>query len=144
MKVPAAGGKPSLFAAQTHRAVSPDGKVLAAHRMVKPLQEAFALYDVATGARLRDLPGEERIGFQWTPDGSALIAVVAGNDGVYDLERIPIDGSARLAISHFTATDQLIQLAIGPDGRIAFSRGTADNDVVLLTLGKEVGQRAKA
>jgi WD40 repeat protein len=136
MKV-AVGGTPSVFAAQTHEGrVSPDGKLLAAHRVITPGKETFALYDVSTGARVRDLPGAERSGFQWTPDGSALIAIAVDDKGIGNLERVPIDGSARSLISHFTETDRLMLLAVNNDGRVAFSRGTADNDVILLTVGR--------
>ena len=89
---------------------------------------------MADGSLVRVLPDDERRGFQWTPDGAALIGRTAGGDGIENLDRIPIDGSPRSLLSHFTATDRLMLLAVAPDGRIAFSRGTADDDVVLLTV----------
>ena len=115
--------------------VSPDGTLIAAHRVIEG-KEQLTLYKVADGSLVRALPGDPSGGFQWTPDGSALIASMTGKDGLDNLERIPIDGSPRTPISRFTATDRLFLLSVSADGRIAFSRGSSDNDVVLLTVGK--------
>jgi Tol biopolymer transport system component len=134
MKVSTAGGAPVLFGTQIHEGrVSPDGRLIAVHKVVTPGKEAFEIREVADASLVRVLPGPESNGYQWTPDGAALIGRTTSGDGIPNFERIPIDGSARSVITHFTSTDYLFVLAINPDGRVAFSRGTSDTDVVLLT-----------
>jgi hypothetical protein len=70
------------------------------------------------------------------PDGSALLATATGDDNIDNFIRIPVDASPRLPISHPTATDAIFRAAVNPDGRVVFSRGTAENDVILLTLDR--------
>jgi Tol biopolymer transport system component len=133
MKISTAGGTPSVFAQLAHEGrISPDGKRVAAHK-VEQSGEKLGLFSMEDGSLVRILPGDANGGFQWQPDGSALI-VRAAADGVDNFYRVPIDGSPRTQLSHFTATDSIFSIAIHPDGRLAFSRGTVENDAVMLTI----------
>ena len=135
MKISMAGGAASLVVPQAHEGrVSPDGTLIAAHKD-EGGSEKMALFSMADGSLVRILPGDAAGGFQWQPDGSALIAR-AGADGVDNFFRLPIDGGSRVKISNFTATDSIFLTAIHPDGRIAFSRGETNNDVVLLKVDR--------
>jgi hypothetical protein len=91
---------------------------------------------MADNSFVRILPGDASGGFQWLPDGSALLAASTGADNLDNFIRIPIDGGPRTTVSHFSATDSIFMIAVTRDGRIAFSRGTSEQDVVLLTLPK--------
>src|SRR5215471_895328 len=127
MKVPVAGGTPSLVAEQTHEGrVSPDGTLIAAHHMIAGQNsEEFAIFSVANGTLVRALPGDITGDFTWLADGSALVGIAAGADSRDNFVRIPVDGSPRTAISHLTPTDRIFFLSLHPDGRLVFSRGTA-------------------
>jgi len=116
MKISTAGGTPSVLAQQAHEGrISPDGKLVAAHKAEQG-GEKLALFSMDDGSLVRILPGDANGGFQW------------------NLYRVPVDGSPRTQLSHFTATDSIFLTAIHPDGRLAFSRGTVENDAVLLTI----------
>jgi hypothetical protein len=130
-----AGGAATVFVPQAHEGrISPDGALAAAHKQ-EGGDEKLALYSMADGSLVRILPGEATGGFQWQPDGTALIGRASG-DGLDNFFRIPIDGGPRVQISHYTATDSIFLTAIHQDGRIAFSRGESNFDVVLLKRGK--------
>ena len=134
MKVAVSGGAPSLLIKGAHEArVSPDGTMIAAHKD-GPGGESLAIFSAADGSLIRVLPGPASSGFRWRPDGKAVIARAAAG-GVTDFWAVPIDGSARVQMSHYTMTDGIAWMTINPDGRFAFSRGTDDHDVVALRRG---------
>lgn len=95
-----------------------------------------ASYSLADGTLVRALPGDIPGNFAWVADGSALVAVASGADNIDNFVRIPIDGSPRTTIWHLTATDRIFLLALNADGRLVFSRGTVEHDVILLRLDK--------
>jgi Tol biopolymer transport system component/predicted Ser/Thr protein kinase len=135
MKVPVAGGAASVLIERAHESrMSPDGTMIAAHKDGQG-NETLAIFSVEDGSLIRELPGEANGGFRWRPDGKALIArAVAG--GIADFWTVPIDGSARVQISHYSTADDIFLTAISPDGRLAFSRGTVEHDVVSLRRGR--------
>jgi len=135
MKVPVDGGAPSVLIEAAHEArVSPDGTMIAAHKDGQD-GESLAIFSAVDGSLIRVLPGDANGGFKWRPDGKALIVrAVAG--GIANFWTVPIDGSARVQISHYTTTDGIAWMTINPDGRLAFSRATSDHDVVALRRGR--------
>jgi Tol biopolymer transport system component len=70
-------------------------------------------------------------GFLWEPDGRSLIVVVRTN-GIDNLWRVPVDGSAPRQLTRFTS-DQINAIDRAPDGRYAVSRGRDSTDIVLIT-----------
>ncbi|MGI8788520.1 MAG: protein kinase domain-containing protein [Pyrinomonadaceae bacterium] len=68
---------------------------------------------------------------QWTPDGKA-INYIALDNGVSNIWRQAIDGSAPVQVTHFT-TDRIFNFAFSPDGsQLALSRGIFNSDVFLI------------
>jgi len=76
-----------------------------------------------------DIYGKQNL--QWTPDGRAVNFIAASN-GVSNIWRQPIDGSAPIQLTNFTS-DRIFNFAYSSDGSsLALSRGTLNNDVVLI------------
>ena len=68
---------------------------------------------------------------QWTRDGRGIY-FIALNDGVSNIWRQPIDGSAPVQVTNFT-TDRIFNFAFSPDdSQLALSRGTLNSDVVMI------------
>jgi Tol biopolymer transport system component len=69
---------------------------------------------------------------RWTPDGQALLYIDTRN-GISNIWRQPIDSSVPAQVTSFKA-ECIFSFALTPDRkRLACVRGTAANDVVLLS-----------
>ena len=68
---------------------------------------------------------------QWTSDGKAIY-YIAFNNGVSNIWRQAIDGSAPVQVTNFTS-NHIFNFAYSSDGlSLALSRGTFNSDVVLI------------
>ena len=67
---------------------------------------------------------------RWTPDGNAL-TYIADQAGVSNIWSQPLDGSPSKQITNFKE-DLIFAFDWSKDGTLVFSRGTIDNDVVLI------------
>jgi eukaryotic-like serine/threonine-protein kinase len=122
--------------------LSPDGKRLAFVSQPlapddAPLGKAFlAILDIDRGTMTKlENPLGMVVGLplQWTPDGQA-VAYVAVRDGVSNLWRMPIDGTAATPITHFDSGEALLHFAFSGDGKqLAMVRGWKNTDVVLMS-----------
>jgi eukaryotic-like serine/threonine-protein kinase len=144
-RVPIRGAAPQLVSHDvTFSAVvlSPDGKRLAfvsqplASNNV-PLGKTFlAILDIdrSTMTKLENPLGMiVGLPLQWTPDGKA-VAYVAVRDGVSNLWRMPIDGTAATPITHFDSGEELLHFSFSVDGKqLALVRGWKNTDVVLMS-----------
>ncbi|MCA1815129.1 MAG: protein kinase [Acidobacteria bacterium] len=136
-RVPVEGGEPQRvtdkrsYGAQ----VSPDGKWLAAAysgdqpgvdkvALIPPDGGApVKLFDIPVGGGLQDL--------HWSPDSRALIYIDT-RGGVSNLWQQPVEGGAPKQLTDFKA-DRIFWFDFSRDGRqLALSRGTVNDDVVLI------------
>lgn len=126
-------------------AVSPDGKQIAFtsgrmedgkyHHKISLIPfsggEITKMFDV----NLQGFDNHGKETLQWTPDGKAINYVGLDN-GIPNIWRQPIDGSAPFQVTNFP-TDRIFNFAFSPDGsQIAFSRGSLNSDVVLIENAK--------
>jgi Tol biopolymer transport system component len=119
-------------------AVSPDGKTVAfvLRRAGQPNRIALMPFDggkiIKTfDAKLETNPVSNKQKLQWTPDGRAMNFILL-NDGVSNIWRQPIDGSAPVQVTNFKE-DRIFNFAFSADSlQLALSRGTFNSDVVLI------------
>jgi hypothetical protein len=72
---------------------------------------------------------------RWTPDSRALLHVVT-REGVSNIWRLPLDGSAPTQITNFKS-DTISFFDLSPDGKqLVMARGGASSDVVLISDSK--------
>jgi len=72
---------------------------------------------------------------QWTTDGRGIY-FIGLDDGVSNIWRQPIDGTAPVQVTNFT-TGRIFNFAFSPDGsQLVLSRGTINDDVVLIENAK--------
>jgi Tol biopolymer transport system component/predicted Ser/Thr protein kinase len=130
-RIPIEGGEPTLVVAAGHEAeLSPDGRMIAMHGE-SGSNERLVVVSAETGEEIRELlPTGPRV-FRWTRSGRAIIAVVRER-GVDNLWEVPLDGTARRALTGFT--DGIIfRFDVAADGTLALSRGRQLRDIVFMT-----------
>jgi Tol biopolymer transport system component len=92
--------------------------------------------------RLLDIPVNYWMGSNnhlthWTPDARAL-SYVAKSDGVADIWRQPVDGSAPERVTTFREGPEIFSFAWSPDGKdLACARGAITSHVVLIEMDAE-------
>ena len=141
-RVPLAGGpRTPVFADPSRlpprfdlRSVSADER-WALGRYVAPSGAGIAVVPLDGVGPVRTFPHSHPpqvgMGCTWAPDGRAFEDLVV-RDGVSNLWRFPLDGSAPRAVTTFTS-EQIISYRWSQDGKtLAMSRGTYSADVVLI------------
>ncbi|MDQ4121383.1 MAG: protein kinase [Acidobacteriota bacterium] len=135
-KIPADGGEPVQLTDKISRlpTISPDGKLVA--YLFRPDDNApwrVAVVQVDGGEPLKTFdvsPATPLL--RWTPDGRA-VAYIDSKNGVSNIFAQPLDGGAPKQLTDFKA-DSIFSFAFSPDGKqLALSRGTVNNDVVLIS-----------
>ena len=129
------GGEPKIIydGIGLNPKVSPDGKTIAftAKGKINLISvdggEIIKTFDVI----LQKLESSNKQNLEWTPDGRGIY-FVAVNNGVSNICRQPIDGSAPVQVTKFE-TGRISNFAYSPDGKqLALSRGSLNSDVVLI------------
>lgn len=149
-KVPIEGGNPVGVIAKgftRNPQVSPDGKLLAyffEDEQTKRPKIAVVEFDGGAPVKMFELPVSAGTtffeaghyhGFQWAPDGQALVYINTLK-GVSNLWRQPLDGGPVRQITDFKC-DRIYSFAYSRDGRtLAFSRGSHNRDAVLISEEK--------
>jgi serine/threonine protein kinase len=135
-RIPVEGGSAETVLDSTEGpwALSPDGKAVASLDVReldrKLILNLYTIDDKKTA--YHDLDQRASPPLSFSPDGKAVIYTVRER-GVDNLWAQPLDGSARHALTHFTA-EKIAQFAFSPDGsKIAIERGHFESDAVLLT-----------
>src|SRR5262249_51642982 len=132
-RVPADGGPPTTIVPRAHHPeLSPDGRLLACH-VETDRGEDWRIYSTDNSTLLRSLsqPFRELSVSHWSPDGRAIVGVLA-RDGVENLWRADLATGAQQQLSHFTDQNQIFGFAFAPGGRLAVARGENVSDVVLI------------
>ncbi|MCA1625311.1 MAG: DPP IV N-terminal domain-containing protein [Acidobacteria bacterium] len=134
-KMPAEGGEPVQLTDKLSRVptVSPDGKLVAYFYRDENAPWRVAIAPLEGGAPLRtfDIEGVS-LDLNWTPDGRAL-AYTDSRSGVSNIFAQPLDGGKPVQLTDFKA-DRIFSFAYSRDGKqLALSRGTVNNDVVLIS-----------
>ena len=129
-KVPVEGGEPMpIFEGSTTcPTVSPDGKTIAfvLRKMKQPLRIALVSFEggeiIKTfDAKLESYPLWDKQNLQWTLDGGGIY-FVAFNNGVSNIWRQPVDGSAPTQVTDFK-DGRIFNFAFSADGKqLALSR----------------------
>jgi TolB protein len=135
-KVPLTGGTAQQLTqlATQKPMVSPDGKLIAGYFYDEEKHSyRLAILPITGGKAIRfyDAPIADLLPIYWTPDGRAL-TYVDTREGVSNLWRQPIDGSAPQPITTFTS-GRIFRYAWSRDGKtLVCERGTSLNDLVLM------------
>ena len=116
-------------------AISPDGKMIAAHYVQQPdIPAKIAIIPIEGGepVKLFDASWPSRIPcIRWTADGRA-VTYVANHDGVNNIWSQPIDGGPPKQLTDFKS-DEIFRFDWSRDGkRLVLSRGVESRDVVLI------------
>jgi eukaryotic-like serine/threonine-protein kinase len=119
--------------------VSPDGRSIACFyydAQTTPHRWRLAVLPFAGGPliKLMDLSSttDRLIAPRWTADGEALVCVDT-NNGVSNLWRHPLDGTAPVQITNFK-TDLIFNFAWSQDGKqLVCARGSINHDVVMIS-----------
>ena len=134
-KMPAGGGEPVQLTDQISLSptISPDGSLLAYGYRDENAPWRMAVATLEGGAPLKTFdvtaPVEGRL--RWTPDGRA-VAYIEMKNGVSNIVAQPLDGGEPKPLTDFKA-DRIFSFAWSRDGKqLALSRGTVNNDVVLI------------
>ncbi|MFN2453127.1 MAG: protein kinase [Pyrinomonadaceae bacterium] len=135
-KMPADGGEPVQLTDKFSRSptISPDGKLVAYFYRDENAPWRIAVAPLEGGEPLRtfDVPAIPDPVLRWTPDGRA-VAYVDTKNGVSNIVAQPLDGGAPKQLTDFKA-DRIFSFAYSRDGKqLALSRGTINNDVVLIS-----------
>jgi Tol biopolymer transport system component len=136
-KVPFAGGAPQQISdkSSTWAAVSPDGKFVAL-RYFDDQENAnkIAVVPFAGGEPVKtlDVAASYRdVGLGWTPDSRSIIYADT-RDNADNIWSMPLDGGASKQLTRFNS-GLIFAFQVSPDGKkIALSRGTQTDDVILL------------
>ncbi|HSE33603.1 MAG TPA: DPP IV N-terminal domain-containing protein [Pyrinomonadaceae bacterium] len=150
-KVPIEGGNPVELIAKgftRNPQVSPDGKLLAyffEDEQTKRPKIAVVEFDGGAPVKTFELPVSAGTnffdsghyhGFQWAPDGKALVYINTLK-GISNLWRQPLDGGPAKQISNFKS-DLIYSFTYSHDGRsLAFARGSHTRDAVLISEAKQ-------
>jgi Tol biopolymer transport system component/serine/threonine protein kinase len=122
-------------------AVSPDGRTAAFVRETHDGENVYLLDLTARTERRLTFEPRPINGLAWQPDGNAVLlsAVLNGVDVLY--RAALADGKIlRLPL----VDDWAKQPAIGPDGRLAFSRRQGDSNIYRADLGQTSGDRRES
>ena len=136
-KMPADGsGEPVQLTDKYSRspAVSPDGKLIAYfyREDTGPWRIVVVPFEGGGPLKAFDIPALPTPSLRWTPDGRAL-AYVHTRSGVSNIVAQPLDGGNPKPLTDFKA-DRIFSFAYSSDGKqLALSRGTVNNDVVLIS-----------
>ena len=135
-KIPAEGGEPAQITDKISRspAVSPDGKLVAYFYREEngPWRLAIAPFEGGEPSRTFDIPAIPDPSLRWTPDSRA-VAYVDTKNGVSNIIAQPLDGGAPKQLTDFKEM-RIFSFAYSRDGKqLALSRGTINNDVVLIS-----------
>jgi eukaryotic-like serine/threonine-protein kinase len=138
-KIPIAGGAPTQVTNKVahHPSVSPDGKLIAciySDTMAHTEKLGLLRFDGGELVKLIDLPqtGHANTLLVWSPDGRA-VGYIDSRGGVSNIWLQPIDGSPPKQLTDFKS-DRIFTFAWSRDGKwLAYSRGTEEHDVVLIT-----------
>jgi Tol biopolymer transport system component len=138
MKVSVDGGEPEPAAGALTNVISfsPDGKLAAyllGEEQGRKRRIAVAPAEGGEPVKVFDLPpGAVPWRMNWSPDGRALTYIV-NRVGASNIWSQPLDGGAPRRLTDFK-DEGIGGFAWSPDGsRLALSRGTATNDVVLIS-----------
>lgn len=115
-------------------AISPDGKRLAYFYREDdgPWRIAVTSFEGDSPSRTFDIPALPSSSLRWTTDNSALAYVVTQN-GVSNIAVQPINGNKPKQLTNFKQ-ERIFSFDYSRDGKqLAVSRGTIDNDVVLIS-----------
>ncbi|MDT7778556.1 MAG: hypothetical protein QOC99_1068 [Acidobacteriota bacterium] len=134
-KIPADGGEPVQLSDKysINPTASPDSKLVAYFYRDENAPWRIAVASTEGGEPLKtfDLPTTFDPPLRWTHDGRAL-AYVDTRGGVSNLIAQPTDGGATKQLTDFKA-DRIFWFDFSRDGKwLALSRGTVNNDVVLI------------
>lgn len=129
------GGEPKIIYDKPglNPKVSPDGKKIVFTSGGKISLISFEGGEIIKtfDAKPERLENSNKKNLQWTPDGLGIY-FIALNEGVSNIWRQPIDGSAPVQVTKFE-TGRIFNFAYSPDGnRLALSRGSLNSDVVLI------------
>jgi Tol biopolymer transport system component len=136
-RVPTGGGEPVQLtpgAIARRPVVSPDGTMIAcAYRASEADEWRIAVLPFGGGAPLKTfaLPFPRNQMIRWTPDGRALV-YLDKRDGVHNLWRQPLDGSAPSQLTDFTEDLILHHDWEGAGAEIILSRGGRRRDIALI------------
>jgi eukaryotic-like serine/threonine-protein kinase len=139
-KVPMDGGDPVQLTDRTAQnpAISPDGKLITCRYQERGAPSKLAIIPFEGGPPISlfdypdpGIPAPPTL-VRWTPDGRA-VAYIRTISGVSNIWIQPIDGSPPKQLTDFKE-QRLLNFAWSRDGKqLALSRGTANNDVVLIS-----------
>jgi eukaryotic-like serine/threonine-protein kinase len=138
-KVPLAGGVPEQLTSEyaENASISPDGRLIACFHLTggKDQHWTIAILPFEGGRFLRviDIPLEvtRNAGLSWSSDGRRINYVLTRN-GVSNIWTIPVSGGAPSQLSNL-GSGLIFAHNVSMDGKkIALSRGSKTNDVVLL------------
>ncbi len=149
-KIPVDGGEPQKLTEKgfaVSPSVSPDGKFIAFYRRdsttsghglseiaVMPFEGGEAIRSFSTTVRYVEL-NRKSSNLQWAPDSKAIHYAVSKN-GVSNIWRQAIDDLPPTQVTQFME-DRIFSYSYSPDGRrLALSRGTYENDAILLSIPK--------
>jgi Tol biopolymer transport system component len=140
-KVSLSGGAPEQLSdrSSTWAAVSPDGKLLALRYLDDQARaNKIAVMPFAGGEPIKTLEvsvGFRDVGLGWTADSKAIIYADArgyGDNSADNIWSAPIDGGASKQLTNFSS-GLIFAFQVSRDGRrIALSRGTQTDDVILI------------
>jgi Tol biopolymer transport system component/DNA-binding winged helix-turn-helix (wHTH) protein len=135
-KVAIEGGEPVPLTDEfaQHPAVSPDGKVIAYHRMDVRRRERpeIVLIPAQGGAPIKTLPAPKNFGtvMHWDPAGDSLSYQDLAATGIW---RLPLDGTPPAPLLNLRG-EQLFSFCYSQDGRrLAYAGGPSLSDVILIT-----------
>jgi eukaryotic-like serine/threonine-protein kinase len=120
--------------------LSPDGRLALGHYIDADARGIrTVILPLDGGAALPKLPFTTD-GVTWSRDGKAIEDRVV-RDGVTNIVRFPLDGSAPTQATAFTS-DQIFRHSWSRDGKwLAMARGTESADVVLISSETKAGER---
>ena len=140
-KVPLTGGTPEHLSdkSSSWAAVSPDGRLVALRYFDDQANaNKIAVMPFAGGEPIKTLEvsvGFRDVGLGWTPDGRAIVYADARGNGDSNADNIwsvPLDGSPARQLTNFNS-GLIFAFQVSQDGKkIALSRGTQTDDVILL------------
>jgi eukaryotic-like serine/threonine-protein kinase len=117
--------------------VSPDGKMIAYFYREDngPWRIAVAPFEGGEPTKTFDIPALPNASLRWTPDGQFL-AYVQTQNGVSNIVIQPLDGGKTKPLTDFKQ-ERIFSFDYSRDGKqLAVSRGTINNDVVLISSFK--------
>nr|MDQ3042333.1 hypothetical protein [Acidobacteriota bacterium] len=136
-KTPADGsGEPVQLTDKSSRSptVSPDGRLIAYFYREDngPWRIAVAPFEGGEPSRTFDIPALPTPSLRWMPDNRAVAYVVTQN-GVSNIVAQPLDGGKPKQLTDFRQ-ERIFSFDYSRDGKqLALSRGTINNDVVLIS-----------